>query len=66
MQGEVTVGHAPKGPLYAALTLEERFDAMASLCARHWEVANGPIKALPRSEWPGEVFELTARKGGTI
>ncbi|MEM6955443.1 MAG: hypothetical protein AAF645_07125 [Myxococcota bacterium] len=56
-KGERTIGFAPKGTLLDELSPEDRVRALAALNARVW--ANVP--ALPRSEWPAEVYELPRR-----
>lgn len=58
-RGELVVGHEPNGPLYSALSLEDRLSAMTQLCARAAEAAGYPVgPSTPRSAWPGELFEL--------
>jgi hypothetical protein len=58
-QGELVQLHEPKGPLYGALSLEDRLSAMTQLCARAAIAAGYPASpSTPRAEWPGELFEL--------
>ena len=49
----------PKPRLYDDLTPPERLAALARLNRLAWLAATGaePL-ALPRSEWPGEIYEL--------
>lgn len=50
---------APKPRLYDDLTPVERVRALARLNRRAWLAAGGEeLPALPRAEWPGEIFEL--------
>lgn len=59
MTGEVVAAGTAKPPLYAELTPEQRFRAMAQLCARQWLASGRALPELgPRSTWPGEVFRL--------
>lgn len=58
-QGELVSLHESKGPLYTALSLEERLAAMTQLCARAAIAAGYPASpSTSRAEWPGELFEL--------
>lgn len=50
-----------KGLLYAGLSPTERLRALTALNARVWKAAGLAPKPLPRSQWPGEVFELPRR-----
>ena len=57
--GELVSGHPPKRELYASLSHEQRLEAMTRLCARAAEAAGYRFsETTPRSEWPGELFEL--------
>jgi hypothetical protein len=57
--GGVVSPGTPKPRLYDDLTPEERLAALARLNRLAWRAGGGaePL-ALPRSEWPGEIFEL--------
>lgn len=46
--------------LYASLSSAERLVALARLNWRAWVASGGgELAPLPRSEWPGETFEIT-------
>jgi hypothetical protein len=60
--GEVVPAGCPKGRLYDPLTLEQRLAAFTRLNALAWTAAGAPsLSPIPRSEWPGEVFEIRRR-----
>lgn len=62
MWGEKVLAGTPKPELYIDLSPTERFYAMARLCARQW-LAHHPLPSrLPRSEWPGEKFDIEAER----
>ena len=54
----VTDGHEPTGLLYEELSYSERLVAFADLVRRSWLATGGTIEAVPRDQWPGEIFEL--------
>ena len=55
---------APKGPLYRELDPGERLIALARLNDRVWRATAAlPLSPLPRSAWPGEIFEACRRRG---
>lgn len=57
--GEVVRAGTPKPNLYAGTTVEERLSAMTRLCHRLWRSSGRPLpERIPRSEWPGETFEI--------
>lgn len=49
---------AAKPELYSALTAQQRWEAMASLCRRQWLAAGGRIEVVPRDQWPGELYTI--------
>ena len=59
-RGQVVEAGTAKGPLYESLSLVERLQAFAELNRRAW-LATGQDwpEPLPRSEWPGQIFELS-------
>ena len=60
--GEVVLKGQPKGRLYDELSGEQRLAALARLNQQVWGKAAVPdLRDRPRSEWPGEVFEVTRR-----
>lgn len=60
--GGVVRSGAPKPPLYAEDTLEERIAGVWRLTRRLWLLAGGSLEEIPRHELPGEVFELHAER----
>lgn len=59
---EVVLKGQPKGRLYDDFSSEQRLAALARLNQQVWgKAAVADLRDLPRSDWPGEVFEVTSR-----
>ena len=63
MFGEKVVAGTPKPELYVGMTALERLEAMYRLVIRQWTASHPLPKAVPRSEWPGELFDIEAERG---
>lgn len=62
-QASVVEAGEPKPTLYSHMTAEARLRAFIQLNRRVWLASGRPLhERTPRSEWPGEVFEI--RKHG--
>ena len=60
--GEVVPARHAKGRLYDSLTPQQRLTAFTRLNELAWAAAGDPpLPSVPRSEWPGEVFEIKRR-----
>lgn len=60
-RGAVVPAGAPKPPLYADMSPEQRLMALAALNARVWEAAGLlPLPPLERAQWPGAIVEPVA------
>ena len=54
---EVVPAGAPKRPLHADSSPEERIAAMLRLSDAAWKASGRPMpEPIPRSQWPSEVF----------
>jgi hypothetical protein len=62
MTVEVVPLGTPKAPPYADSSADERLAAATQLIEYH-QALRGRRSALPRSEWPGETFVISANRG---
>lgn len=63
MFGEKVVTGAPKPLLYEGMTPIERLEALYRLSIRQWTASRPLPKRTPRSDWPGELFDIEAERG---
>lgn len=63
MPGEKVVAGTPKPELYEGMSPLERLEAMHRLVVRQWTMSQPLPESTPRSDWPGEVFDIEAERG---
>ena len=61
--GKKVVAGTPKPELYEGMSPLERLEAMHRLVVRQWTMSRPLPESTPRSDWPGEVFDIEAERG---
>jgi len=65
MPGVWVAAGTSKPELYEGMSPLERLAAMRRLVVRQWTMSQALPESTPRSEWPGEVFDIEAEHGRT-